>query len=269
MIKQAEVSKIAYREGISERTIEKDYVITWILLGLVDSFLKNLLAFKGGTAIKKIYFPTYRYSEDIDFTLVGKGDDKSLIEEFRKVLLRLEREVAFTFNISEERIEERKDSLTFYIEFIGPLLAKLGKRDIKVDVTLKEKILFPLEEKPIISSYSDSSKITKNIKTYSLEEILSEKLCALIGRTEPRDLYDTHFLLNLNNLDYLGIKQAFLEKAKSKNIRPERLKTILSEKEKTFARLWEVRLKHQVKELPHFKKVLRETKQLLRRHKLV
>jgi predicted nucleotidyltransferase component of viral defense system len=56
MIQQAEISKLAYRESVSDRTIEKDYVIGWILLGLADSKLKKILAFKGGTALKKIYF---------------------------------------------------------------------------------------------------------------------------------------------------------------------------------------------------------------------
>jgi len=44
MITQTEVSKVAYKEQVSERTIEKDYVITWILLALADSNFRNLLA---------------------------------------------------------------------------------------------------------------------------------------------------------------------------------------------------------------------------------
>ena len=57
MIPQAEIAKLAFREGMSDKVIEKDYVITWILLALADSELKDYLAFKGGTALKKNLFP--------------------------------------------------------------------------------------------------------------------------------------------------------------------------------------------------------------------
>lgn len=270
MISQAEVSKIAYREGVSDRTIEKDYVIGWILLGVANSKLKEILAFKGGTALRKIYVSDYRYSEDIDFTLLSEISSESLISDFKSVLTAIEKEVALTLNVSEERIERRTDSLTLYVEFVGPLLAKLGKRDIKVDFTLKEKIIFPLEEKPIITPYSDSRELSRLLKTYSLDEILTEKLCALIGRTEPRDLYDTHFLFELGALDYFSIKSAFPKKAESKEkIDYRRLPTVLLEREDTLKKLWEIRLKHQIKELPHFEKVLRETKQLLKRSEII
>lgn len=53
MIPQAEISKLAFREGMSDKVIEKDYVITWILLALASSDLKDFLVFKGGTALKK------------------------------------------------------------------------------------------------------------------------------------------------------------------------------------------------------------------------
>ncbi|MDO8885544.1 nucleotidyl transferase AbiEii/AbiGii toxin family protein [Candidatus Oleimmundimicrobium sp.] len=269
MITQAEISKIAYRGSISDRTIEKDYVIGWVLLGLADSHLKDLLAFKGGTALKKIYFPDYRYSEDIDFTSMGKSNVKNFVDGFKEILLNLEKGVALTFNVPEEKIEKRKDSLTFYIEFVGPLLAKLGKRNIKVDITFKEKIIFPLNERRIITVYSDSMSLKKSLKVYSLEEIVMEKLCALIGRTEPRDLYDLHFLLMINGIDFVAAKRAFSEKAESKGIDPKRLKNIFSVKESTITKMWGMRLSHQIKDLPQLNRISRETKRLLKQYKLI
>lgn len=52
MIRPAEISKLAHRLGLGDKTIEKDYVLTWVLLAIADSSLRDLLAFKGGTAIK-------------------------------------------------------------------------------------------------------------------------------------------------------------------------------------------------------------------------
>ncbi len=57
MITQREISQLAFREKMSDRVIEKDYVLTCLLLALADSVLAENLAFKGGTALKKIYFP--------------------------------------------------------------------------------------------------------------------------------------------------------------------------------------------------------------------
>lgn len=74
MIKPGEIQKIAGKLGIRDTQIEKDYVIGWVLKGISNnSYLKEKLIFKGGTALRKIYFEDYRLSEDLDFTF--KGDD--------------------------------------------------------------------------------------------------------------------------------------------------------------------------------------------------
>ncbi|MQY59088.1 MAG: hypothetical protein GH144_05705, partial [Clostridia bacterium] len=55
--------------GLSWETIERDYILSWILAGIgVDEKLQKALIFKGGTALKKCYFGEYRFSEDLDFT---------------------------------------------------------------------------------------------------------------------------------------------------------------------------------------------------------
>ena len=74
MITQGEIQQIANRLGIRDTQIEKDYVIGWILKGIsAFKYLKERLLFKGGTALRKIYFHDYRLSEDMDFTF--RGDD--------------------------------------------------------------------------------------------------------------------------------------------------------------------------------------------------
>ena len=78
MILNAEVSQLARRHRVSDKTIEKDYVLTWILVQLGKSALKDFLLFKGGTAIKKAYFQNYRFSEDLDFTLEGNAGDQEI-----------------------------------------------------------------------------------------------------------------------------------------------------------------------------------------------
>lgn len=264
MITQREISQIAYLEKMSDRVIEKDYVITWLLLALADSPLRDMLAFKGGTALKKNYFPDYRYSEDLDFTIVKNTDPISLLRGLSDTLKELAESRGFQFDLPEKRIERRMESVTAYVNFVGPLGARLESRDIKIDFTLKEELLFPTDAKMIHSRYSDIEK--RKIPTYSLEEILVEKLCAIIGRTEPRDIYDAHFLLGLRDINLYEIPQAFKVKAESKNIGSYCLSDALSKKQAKFAKMWETRLKNQVKAVPYLEEVLRELKRKLKEY---
>jgi len=266
MISQREISQIAFRQNKLDKVIEKDYVISWILIGLASSKLKEFLAFKGGTAIKRAYFPNYRYSEDIDFTLLGEPDEKVLLEGFIAVLRNLEKYQGFDFDLKEERIERHTKSITFYVDFVGPLQARLGSRDVKIDFTLFEKLVFPTEDKIINAPYSDCKGLKRKLKTYSLEEVLTEKLCALIGRTEPRDLYDTHYLFELGSLNYHIVTEGFMSKAESKEIDPRKISSILRQKEATITRLWEIRLTHQVDELPHLDEVIRKINKCFRQY---
>lgn len=264
MITQREISKLAFQLGMSDKVIEKDYVITWLLLALADSDLKDVIAFKGGTALKKIYFPGYRYSEDLDFTVVKKIDPDALTEALQATVEKLAKDQGFQFAVPPERIEKRTDSVTAYVNFVGPLQAGLDSRDIKIDFTLSEKLIFPVKPLAIHSSYSDA--INENIVTYSLEEILTEKLCAIIGRTEPRDIYDAAFLFGLKEIDFYRIADAFKEKAEFKGIDPARLSDALKRKKPTFDRMWETRLRHQIKNLPHSEEVLRVLNRDIKNH---
>lgn len=262
MIPRAELQRLAHRLKMNELVLEKDYVLTWVLLGIADSDMQSLVAFKGGTALKKIYFPDYRYSEDLDFTVTEETDADILVSYLQLVLDDLSKSQGFQFVIPLERIEARSDSITIYVSFVGPLQAKLGSRDIKVDFTLSEKLIFPVEPRTIHCVYSDA--VERKIKTYSLEEILVEKLCAIIGRTEPRDVYDIDFLLD-QDLDFLAIPNAFAEKAEFKGIDHNRFMEVLEKKKPTLERMWKTRLAHQVKDLPHLEEVLRNLNRNLKK----
>ena len=267
MIPQAAISKLAFREGMSDKVIEKDYVITWILLALADAYLNNSLAFKGGTALKKIYFPDYRYSEDLDFTLTQEIANDIILQKLNLSLEELAKEQGFQFAVPAEKVEEREDSLTAYINYVGPLQARLESRSIKIDFTLSEKLVFPREANEIHSTYSDA--VVRSLPTYALEEILIEKLCAIIGRTEPRDIYDVNYLFDLADLDFHKIPDAFREKAEFKGYDLTRLKESLNKKEDKYARMWESRLRYQVKDLPHFEETVRQLNRSLRKYDLI
>ena len=69
MIRDAEIRRRARVAGVEPRTIELDYVLGWVLRGIADHPpLARRPVFKGGTCLRKCYFPDYRFSEDLDFT---------------------------------------------------------------------------------------------------------------------------------------------------------------------------------------------------------
>jgi len=58
--------------GVRDQQIEKDYILSWILFGISKhEQLSKAIVFKGGTVLKKVYFNDYRFSEDLDFTLLN------------------------------------------------------------------------------------------------------------------------------------------------------------------------------------------------------
>ncbi|MCK5399285.1 nucleotidyl transferase AbiEii/AbiGii toxin family protein, partial [bacterium] len=100
-------------------SLEKDYVLTWLLIGISSSDMKQYLCFKGGTALKKFYFKNYRFSEDLDFTLL-----KSIsFVEIEKDLLDVMSYISGESNIQLEikRKYEHTNAYVFYINYSGPL----------------------------------------------------------------------------------------------------------------------------------------------------
>lgn len=269
MIPQSEIQRMAARERKQDTVIEKDYIITWVLIALAQSSLKQRLVFKGGTALKKCYLPDYRFSEDLDFTLIGQANEADLNNGFKDVMQRLAKSRGFQFEIQDGKIERRSDSLTFYIEYVGPLQAALGGRHIKVDITLVEQLEFEVLEKVVLSLYSDTLENAETLQAYSMEEVLTEKLCALISRTEPRDLYDIDQLFKLGNVDHEAVAMAFPAKALFKNVDTRRLARVLVEKKRPVASMWENRLTHQVDDLPDLDAVIRQVNRAFRKYGFV
>ncbi len=262
MISPAEVAKLAHRLAVSDRVIEKDYVLSWLLIAIAENDLRNGLAFKGGTALKRIYYPDYRFSEDLDFTLCAGLSHGELVSAFEDLFAWLGQQVNLTFSL---RSAERNtfESSNLLVNYVGPLKAQLGSRHLKVDITRGERLQYPLVERELQAPYTDYPRgIT--LPTYPLEEILIEKLCALIGRTEPRDLYDVYSLFKQDDADLSFVPANFAAKCRHKGQDPAQLAQVLTGKARIFDRLWTSRLAMQVTDLPELNEVLRLVRQHLR-----
>jgi len=260
MISDREVFKEAHRVGVSDLVIEKDYVLSWLLVAIAESDLRPEIAFKGGTALKKIYYSDYRFSEDLDFTLRDDLSEDNLVRAVEDLFPSLARRPRLTCAILREP-ESRAESTTLYVNYVGPLGASLDSRFLKVDFSRGELLLDPPDDRLLKAPYRDyPSHVT--FPTYTVKEILIEKLRALLQRTEPRDLYDVYWLFEWGDVDLTFLATSFADKCEHKGQDPTRLHQVLTAKEGTFDRLWASRLAVQVTELPHLNEVLR----VVRRH---
>jgi predicted nucleotidyltransferase component of viral defense system len=172
------------------------------------------------------------------------------------------------------RIEQSQNHFSewtaaLYLNYIGPLGGDLSSRFFKTDFTRDEVLLFPLVEAPLHVPYSDCRSRNQTIRVYSPEEILAEKLCALLGRTEPRDLYDVHYILEHSLADTRTVSFRLDEKMGRNKVDHSELENVLARKEETLRRLWEPRLKGQMPDLPHLDAVIRETNRWLRQAGLI
>ena len=86
MIKPGEIQQMARVLGVRDQQIEKDYILSWILIGIAQhEELSTIIVFKGGTVLKKIYFENYSFSEDLDFTLLNDNiSNEQLIKCFNE-----------------------------------------------------------------------------------------------------------------------------------------------------------------------------------------
>lgn len=270
MIRPQEITRLANKEGVRPQQIEKDYIISWILWGVYNhTMLKEALIFKGGTCIKKAYIEDYRYSEDIDFTISFSIEHTIKEDEIYIAFSEVFNNIKETSNMDLSIPKDSKEvhgsgSIKFFIEYIGPLG---GKSDhIKTDIARGEKIEFEVEKKKMLNLYSDIREENKTIITcYSLEEMLIEKMVALMGRTIPRDLYDFVFLTNIEGIELQDVFTEFQKKAEHKGYNPGEFVQKVTEKEKILEKAWTVNLSYQVRDLRKFKDVWRDFNKQLRK----
>jgi predicted nucleotidyltransferase component of viral defense system len=240
MIQEREIKEKARKWGVPVSTIERDYAQNLLL----ESLSSLNIAFKGGTAIRKAYIAGYRFSDDLDFTLLSEIDSESLKRAIQAAIktIKDKRGVNFFEDILfEENINGFEISIYFQIVQKGA-----GRLKIKIDITKpgKEKLLLPLNVREIIHPYSDV--LASKINVYSLEEIVAEKIRSLFQRTRPRDLYDVWYLWH--KVDITKVMGIFIEKCSNKNVSID-IKDFESRKD-DFINAWEGSLKNQLKELP-------------------
>lgn len=218
------------RLGIPWEVLERDYLLSWVLAGISEvPVLQDTLVFKGGTALRKCYFGDYRFSEDLDFSAleeVPSGVEmERLVNEACEVTVQLLDEYA-PVEISSERYTEREPhpggQEAFTIRARFPWQSRLRTR-VMVEITMDERVLLPAERRLVIHGYGEP--LDAEVKVYSLEEIVAEKLRALLqqanmferrgwSRSRARDYYDLWRVLGTykDQMDIAGFDSILWEK---------------------------------------------------------
>lgn len=281
MIPQSQISKLSNRllqkqggRRIPESVLERDYCIAWFLIGLSQvPSLRNKLIFKGGTALRRCHFPEYRFSADLDFTLLKPISFEQIKRDLGSVYDIVKQAANITFRFSRHDLTPHQNSHTFYLHYEGPLPVTTTAKEIKVDITISERVFYPPEELEVLRSCDEFTDFPsgKKILVYSLLEIAAEKTLALLdpARTEPRDLYDLWYLTDQKNAIVLSdCLPAIHAKLTHRSKKLDAVRGEFSKKEARLKKTWDSRLAAQMASLPKFDQVYRTVKRVLRQAKV-
>lgn len=183
--------------------VEQDLIISRTLVALFsDEYPSENLAFRGGTALHKLYLnPASRYSEDIDLVQIKEGPIKPILKRIDEVI---------TFFEEERVVKVKANNNTLLYRFNSEYSPDIRLR-LKIEINFREHLnllgwnLFPYSVK--CEWFTGQCDIT----TYQLDELLGTKLRALYQRKKGRDLFDLYYANERTKLDYERIIHCYNE----------------------------------------------------------
>ena len=138
MITRAHITRRASQDGVSARTVERDYVLGHIVAAVTELGADSNLVFKGGTALRLCYFADYRYSADLDFSVID-----GTIEDGRKVMTQALGRVRGGGDIDGLRLTDDRPPR---IAYVGPLRRA---RTLKLDMA-DDELVFNTEYRSLL-----------------------------------------------------------------------------------------------------------------------
>jgi predicted nucleotidyltransferase component of viral defense system len=263
--------------------IEKDYGLSHVLVAMFrNEELASSLVFKGGTALRKAYFPDYRFSVDLDFTADGgpRGQDlqaaiAQAAGEAEKTLLE-----RGPFRVVSSRRAEREEhpaaQEAFQVQMQYPWHAR-PMCTLKVEITTDEPVLLPPSHRLLLHAYEE--QLDAELVCYSLEEIVAEKLRTPLQASKradegkwlrncARDYYDLWYLTSMDaaKVDSSVVGSILRRKCFVRDVTYSGLEDffpsiVVAEAE----RQWRSSLADLVRFLPEFKTVIAELRERLAR----
>jgi predicted nucleotidyltransferase component of viral defense system len=198
MISLSELRRASARLGLGLAQAEHEYALLCALDGLAQTAgLNETFCLKGGTALRQLYFADWRHSVDLDFTVLPAFPEGSLRDGLTNWFAQIERLHGMSVRLAD--LHRPNGSARARAQYVGPL----GHPSrLLLDITLDEPVLLPLERRPIVTGLF--AEPVPQVLAYSLTEILSEKLRAVLERGKARDYYDVWRLLSEKG-DYFDV----------------------------------------------------------------
>ena len=182
--------------------VEQDLVISRTIIEIFsDDYLREHLAFRGGTALHKLYLsPASRYSEDIDLVQIKPGPIKPILQRIGEV-------VTFFEEKRNTKVSGHgaKALYRFTSEYEEIRLRLKLEINCKEHFNILEWVEFPFE---IVNDWFSGST---TVRTFNINELLGTKLKALYQRSKGRDLFDLNYASLNMDLDYDQIIRCFNE----------------------------------------------------------
>ncbi len=192
IISEDKLKYLSGKHGYNLIYLEKDFFLTLLLYMIKD--VRDLY-FKGGTCLNKIFLNHTRLSEDLDFAS-GKP-----IKQIRKEIERSIDRKIFT-NIGKDK--STKDFVRYLIFFKSYFQ---GKSNIILDINRKASMHMKPEYQKVNNFYG----MDFEVKTLNIEELVAEKIRALMTRNQPRDYFDAYFVLKKYNINMKLLKMKMEE----------------------------------------------------------
>lgn len=183
--------------------VEQDLVIERAIVEIfTDKFLNENLAFRGGTALHKLFLkPQSRYSEDIDLVQIKEGPIKPILVKLGEVL---------HFLGTVRTIKQKANNNTIVYRFDSEVAPIINLR-LKVEINCREHFnVLGLQQVPF-KVESSWFKGECTINTYHLEELLGTKMRALYQRTKGRDLFDLNHAMQNADVDAKKLVKCYKE----------------------------------------------------------
>lgn len=213
MLLKTKLQNYKNSSGAKWEIIEQDYVLSWILAGIAShpSLQENLI-FKGGTCLRKCYFGDYRFSQDIDLSVIAQHDElqkylESYIKKACEVGESLVQDQGESFCLKcspyKEKQPHPEGQQAFLVEAKFPWHREFLTK-VYIEVSFSEKVILQSVSRAIIHPYEDNFDF--KLQAYSIDEIIAEKIRALLqfskklhergwGRSRVRDYYDLWSIL--------------------------------------------------------------------------
>ena len=201
----SEILPVAESTGFNANLIEKVLHLLHLLSMLISHpFLKGKLALKGGSALNLFLFNIPRLSVDIDLNYIGAIERDKMMADRPKI------EQAFQAVFSREGFTVKRKPVEHaggkwrmsYQSFTG----SSGNLEVDLNFMFRQ----PLWDVRSVDSQFLGDLRATNIPVLDIHELAAGKLCALMARQQGRDLFDSHQLLNHNDLKQKQLRLAFV-----------------------------------------------------------